>query len=401
MSPPFYESSFRSGPSELSPARDRPLQQVGGTPATPPPDAPLTASGFALHANGAANGRQCGAVRVEPLALRWRSPLDARVAPEAVLAAGDLVAVAGELDCHVFSPEGEARATVARFEGLLCLDPRRGALVQKMASDVVWVDPWSGEVRARATLVRGGAARHVALAVAGDRAYAVADSMPRGGDDDEPRVGCVLEALAVRADGGRVTVRRERALHIDARHIAAAATDGFVAVATEGSIDLLSPALEHLDRFTSDAVPVALSASARCVAAVVRRASGAALWLIAGDGLLCDLPLGPPPPSGYGPALIGCDHRVYVPTSGAVTVVHPTGVTLGAYPVAHFAGAAVDAADTLLVSDGARLVAFRGEARAVLFAFGDERLRGAPVVTATGEVYCVTDKALYCLGPHS
>lgn len=412
MSPPYVASSVHTGSTSLAPARVRALSRVDHLPAEPPTAPPPTVSGFDLHASRARNGRQCGASPTEPLALRWRAPLDPRVAPEGIFVSGGFLSVVGEVASYLFSSTGDPIGKLARLERLIAFDPRN-AVVKREVSDVLWVDPWSDVLLARATLFRVGAARHTDLLVTRARLYAVGDSMPSSADDDEPMIACVLESTQPGDSAAGEKPRRERALRVATRRIVAAATEAFVAVATSGAIDVFSPSLDHLERFDTDALPVALSASEHRLAVVVQRAAGAALWVLSNDGLLCDVPVPSAPAVGHGPPLIGLDHRVYVPSAEAITVVQSEGFILDRYAVARFVGAAIDAADTLLVCDGSRLLAYvsawesggeaerRATRRVVLYVFGDETLRAAPVVTATGDVYCVTDSALYCLGPHS
>lgn len=403
MSPTFVEPSLEHGMVPVAPARELPLVAAdGGARVAPPPDDVSASSACAPHGNPQQNGRQPAAAPFEPLALRWRAPLDAAFAPASLLAVGGLVAVAGELRWVTYREDGAPLAGGGKSGRAFGLDPRRAAVVLEERGDVAAYDARSGASLGRQTLYHGDTVARALLAPLGDLVVTAGAVMPHSGDDDEPLGECALEVLAVTQAATGLSIQSARALLVDAPRIVAAAGERFIAAATDGALDVFSPGLDHLARFSGEFSPLALSIGGGRVAMIVQRGGGVALWLVSDDGLLCDLPLGPPPTAdGYAAPLVGYDHRVYVPLAGQVVVVHPEGTRLDEYPVARFGGAAIDAADTLLLADGSRLIAFRGEERVVLFAFGDETLRAAPVVTAAGSVLCVTDAALYCLGPHS
>jgi hypothetical protein len=399
-----------TSPLGVTPVDDPPAAPLtDGVVAPPAPDAPGAPGASRRFANDRLNGRVGGAVDVAPLALRWRVELDEELRPEYVAAVGDRVVVRGALRWWLFDAAGAAlggRATggldvtLGRTHGLV-FAAIGGGVEASSLRDARRVLSFSGFLGAaidrRQVFERDGVVTTVGV------------SRPLNADDAVAPAECVVQARDLGAqvrldDEGDPMLREVRTLSGDTRRLLGAMDADGLVLAADDALYRAAPDLTLQSRIEGTGAPLAMSLDdAGRVYLIHRTPEGPALWVLTREGVrVAALPLGAPArATGFVPPTVAHDHTAYVALHDRVVAVHPTGVTLGAYPVAHFAGAAVDAADTLLVSDGARLVAFRGEARTVLFSFGDERLRGAPVVTATGEVYCVTDGALYCLGPHS
>lgn len=402
------ESSLLSAGSPVAPAR---IDAVGPVvfEESPRPDAPSPLYGTAPDSNAQRNGRQPRSIAFEPLGLRWRKELPPDLSPSAILRALDVVLVRGDPFWVSLSQSGELLSRGRVGDGPVSLDPFRGAVLTTQDGGLTLQSPWTGEPFGNTYLHLGKLIRHSFLGFVGANVVVCGPARPGGGDVSKPVEMSVVESLKVQMpigtdSAGNIAVDQTSIYTARTATLLAAADEDGIVLADRESVFFTALDLTITLRLDGPFTPLALSLGGGGRAyLVVRTDQRDALWVLTREGRrIADLTLGGPPTrEGYSPPIVGYDHRAYVPSVDGIAVAHPEGTWLGTYPVARFVGAAIDADDTLLVCDGNRLVAFRGDERAVLFAFGDETLRAAPVVTATGEVLCVTDKALYCIGAHS
>jgi hypothetical protein len=401
-------SSLLTAGTPLEPAR---IEAVGPVvfAESPRPDGPSPLHGTAPHSNAQHNGRQPRSIALEPLALRWRAELPADLTPSSIVQALDVVIVRGDPFWVSFSQHGDAFARGRVGDGPISLDPLRAAVLTTQDGGLTLQSPWTGEPFGNTYLHLGKLIRHSFLGFVGANVIVCGPARPGGGDVSKPVAMTVVESLKVRLPvgvdaSGNVAVDQTNIATARTATLLAAADEEGIVLADRGSVFFTALDLTINLRLDGSFAPLALSLGGGGRAyLIVRTDQRDALWIVTREGQrLADLTLGGPPTrEGYPPPTIGYDHRVYVPSRDGIAVAHPEGTWLGVLPAPNFVGASITPDDTLLVSDGGRLVAFQGDERTVLFAFAGETLRAAPVVTATGDVLCVTDKALYCLAPHS
>jgi hypothetical protein len=100
------------------------------------------------------------------------------------------------------------------------------------------------------------------------------------------------------------------------------------------------------------------------------------------------------------PPIIGYDNRVYIVAPDQVIAVESPGRVVWQRPLGGAAGAVVAADDQLLVSDGARVLAFDRDGKGrVLFSVGNDMLLTAPILTAPGDLMVASSMWLYRIAP--
>jgi hypothetical protein len=400
-----------------APAPEPPALSVRDVPASPPisrarADPAELGVGGRLYGDDANTSRSPGRVPAGGWRLVQSTALGGDLRPVALLAHDDRVLVLTAERGLLYTRSGERLATFIRGVGDPILVPARGLLVAQTAR---------GDLQARslrdgtesfllsaafgATHVRPFIAwRGPRVVITGIKQRApVEDPSARGPAPQVALEQHELPASIPNTDGffrgalaSRILMREGRTLH-------AALQGDDVIVATDDRLYTfdrqLKPTRLVQGEFESQALSVGEGSRAYLVVGSPR---GNELWSISLRGERhFRVALPPPRPGGYAPPIVGYDHHVMVPASRGIAVVAPDGRHVADYPVSDaFAGAVTTADDRLLVTDGAKLLAFERDGRSrVVVDVGDRRLRGAPVLLPDGTLWLLTDQELLRLEP--
>ncbi|MFO0624793.1 MAG: hypothetical protein U0325_04190 [Polyangiales bacterium] len=400
----------------------------GPFPAAMPP--PPWAGVPRLYANASLNGRIPHALPAGAWGVRWRSPLQSAVGPEAVLCAAGRVAAVKEGVWELFDHDGHRYVHGATESHRAVLDPQTARLWTVLHSGILvaydldtgarrfvtytqapatflrdYLEPtpsnvWLVSIEALDDIHQDALSRAVTLErvdLGGDLDADASGFLPSAREG--PRLTWIDEQAGERPYVSEPT--RLRTTPPSEPRMLAAAANGALTLATFDRVYVLDAELAFLRVFRGSFEPLALSVDERGrTHLIVRCEERCEYWTLDANGVRVHrLTLPPTVRALTAPPVVAYNHTVFLVTTHAVFAVHPDGRLLWTLSSEdEVVGAVLTADNRLLVTTLGAVVALtaQGVSEGLFGVVGDEPFCTAAVITAQDTIVVATRSSLLC-----